>query len=717
MSKKISLQIGEMSCVNCSNAITKAVKKIDGVQEANVSFATSEGIFTYDENKTSQKDIEARIEKIGYKVLKQEDNTDDAKTVLAKVLLSFILTIFLHFAHHLNLPHLITNIAIFIAASIVQFGCGGSFYTRSFKALRNGTLDMNVLVVLGTSAAYFYSAFVLILPNLFPENLRFIYFDGAAMIITFVLFGRYLEARAKVKATGFMKELLSLTPKKAILLKNGENKEIAMEELNIGDIIEVKSGQNIALDGIVVNGEGEVDTSMIDGEPIPKFTKTGDKVIGGTILKFGYLHVRIEKLYQDTILFEIIKLLKDAENKKMPIARLADKIASIFVPIVIVISLITFIVWSILGNMQIAILSSIGVLIISCPCALGLATPIAIVTGIGRGAKEGIFIKNPEILEIISKIKFAVFDKTGTLTKGNIRVFESTILDKELLGIFASLEAKSEHPISRAIVDFAKKNRISENYDIQNLEIKSGFGITGVHKDKTVAIGTANLMNALKIDMSEAIKQQYEKGLEYGKTTILASFDNKIAGVFYLEDEIKNGAKELVDYLKSKNIEPIILTGDKKAPSLFLAKNIGIENIISEVLPQEKFEKIKSLQKDGLVLFVGDGINDSLSIKQADIGIAMNSGSDIAKESGDIIIINNDLISVKKSIELSRATLRVIKQNLFWAFIYNTIGIPLAAGVFYFVNITLTPAIAGAAMSISSVTVVLNSLRLRVKRF
>ncbi|MDR1285836.1 MAG: heavy metal translocating P-type ATPase [Campylobacteraceae bacterium] len=717
MSKKISLQIGEMSCVNCSNAITKAVKKIDGVQEANVNFATSEGIFIFDENKTSQKDIEAKIEKIGYKILRQEDNTDNAKTVLIKVLLSFVLTIFLHFAHHLNLPHLITNIAVFIAASIVQFGCGGSFYIRSFKALRNKTLDMNVLVVLGTSAAYFYSAFVLILPNLFPENLRFIYFDGAAMIITFVLLGRYLEARAKVKATDFMKELLSLTPKKAILLKNGENKEIAVEELNIGDIIEIKSGQNIALDGVVVNGEGEVDTSMIDGEPIPKFTKIGDKVIGGTILKFGYLHVRIEKLYQDTMLFEIIKLLKDAENKKMPIARLTDKIASIFVPIVIIISLITFIVWSVMGNMQIAILSSIGVLIISCPCALGLATPIAIVTGIGRGAKEGIFIKNPEILEIISKIKYAVFDKTGTLTKGNIRVFESTVSDKKLLDIFASLEAKSEHPISHAIVDFAKKNGINKNYDIQNLEIKSGFGVIGVCDDKTVAIGTAKLMNALKIDLGETFKQQYEKGLEDGKTTILASFDNKIAGVFYLEDEVKNEAKELVSYLKSKNIEPMILTGDKNAPSLFLAKRIGIEKIISEVLPREKFEKIKSLQKDGLVLFVGDGINDSLSIKQADIGIAMNSGSDIAKESGDIIIINNDLKSVQKSIELSRATLRVIKQNLFWAFIYNATGIPLAAGVFYFANITLTPAIAGVAMSISSVTVVLNSLRLRIKKF
>ncbi|MDR2099951.1 MAG: cadmium-translocating P-type ATPase [Campylobacteraceae bacterium] len=705
--KKISLQIGEMSCVNCSNAITKAVKKIDGVLEANVNFAAGEGVFIYDDKKTSQEIIEAKIEKIGYKVLKQ-DESGGTKILLLKLLLAFVLTLFLHFAHHIGLSHLMAGIVIFIAASAVQFGCGSSFYAHSFKALKNQTFDMNVLVALGTSAAYFYSAFVSVLPELFPENMRFVYFDGAAMIITFVLFGRYLEVKAKVKAVGFMKELLSLTPKKVLLMKNGGSKEIALEEIRIGDIIEVKSGQNIALDGTVIDGEGDIDASMINGEPLPKFTQKGDKVIGGTTLKLGYLHIRVEKVYQDTVLSQIIKLLKEAENKKMPIARLADKAAGVFVPSVIAVSVVTFIVWSALGNMQMAVLCSISVLVISCPCALGLAAPIAVVSGVGVGAREGIFIKNPEVLEIISKIKFAVFDKTGTLTKGDIKVSQSTIDDKKLLGIFASLEAKSEHPISRAIVDFAKKNGVNESYDIQNIQIKPGFGITGIYQNQSVAAGNAKLMELLNIDLDFQ---------ESTKTTVWASLNGKIAGVFCFEDEIKSGAKELVGYLKSKNIEPIILTGDKQAPSSVLAKHIGIENVISEVLPHEKLEKIKLLQKNGLVLFTGDGINDSLSIKQADIGIAMNSGSDIAKNSGDIIIINNELASVKKSIELSRATLRVIKQNLFWAFIYNIIGIPLAGGVFYLANITLTPAIAGAAMSISSVTVVLNSLRLRLKRF
>ncbi|MDR2790579.1 MAG: heavy metal translocating P-type ATPase [Campylobacteraceae bacterium] len=713
--KKISLQIGEMSCVNCANAITKAVKKIEGISEANVNFAAGEGVFVYDDKKTSQEAIEAKIEKIGYKILKQNSG-NEAETIFVKVLISFVLTLFLHFAHHLNMPHFITDIFIFIAASIVQFGCGGSFYAHSFKALKNRTLDMNVLVALGISAAYFYSAFVFIAPNLFPENLKFVYFDGAAMIITFVLFGRYLEAKTKAKAADFMKELLSLSPKKAALLKDGKSKETTLEELRVGDIIEVKSGQNIALDGVIVEGEGEIDASMINGEAMLQYVKTGSKVVGGTTLKLGYIHVKIEKVYQNTMLFQIIELLKDAENKKIPIAKLADKASGVFVPTVIAAAVIVFAAWSIIGNMQMAVLCSISVLIVSCPCALGLATPIAIVAGVGRGAKEGIFIKNPEVLEIISKIKFAVFDKTGTLTKGDIKVSKSTITDKKLLCIFASLETKSEHPISHAIVEFAEKNGVNEWYDIQNLEIKAGLGVIGTYKNKAIAVGTLRLMELMKIDISKDIKRQYNGGLESGKTTILANFDDKIAGVFYLEDEVKSGAEKLISYLKSKKIEPIMLTGDKKTPSLHLAKRINIENVISEVLPQDKFETIKLLQNKGLVLFTGDGINDSLSIKQANIGVAMNSGSDVAKNSGDIIIMNNELNSVKKAIELSCATLKTIKQNLFWAFIYNIISIPIASGVLYFADITLTPAIAGAAMSISSVTVVLNSLRLKIKK-
>jgi len=715
--KKISLQIGEMTCVNCSNAITRAVKKIDGVQEANVSFAASEGIFVYDESKTSQAEIEAKIIKTGYKVLKQESGDESSNVLLLKVLVGFVVSVLLHFSHHLPLPHDTINIITLVAASIVQFGAGISFYTHSFKALRNKTFDMNVLVALGTSAAYFYSLFATLLPDIFLENMRFVYFDGAAMIITFVLFGRYLEARARTKATGFMKDMLSLMPKKATLLKGGVEKEVSLEELKRGDIIAIKSGQNIALDGVVVSGEGEIDTSMISGESMLKFAKKDDKVIGGTILKLGYIQVKVEKLYQNTVLFEIIKLLKDASSAKMPIARLADKISSIFVPAVIAISLLTFIVWSVMGDMRMAVLASISVLIISCPCALGLATPIAIVVGVGRGAKEGIFIKNPEVLEIISKIKFAVFDKTGTLTYGKVKVSQSTITDKEMLSIFASLEAKSEHPISYAIRNFAKDMGGRDDCEISNFSVKTGLGVVGVYQNAQIAAGTIELMSELRIEISDEIKRQYIEALNSGKTTILAAINGEVVGLFRLQDEIKKDAGELVEFLNSQGIEPIILTGDKKAPAEFIAAQMGIKNVISEVLPQEKFEKIKLLQKEALVLFVGDGINDSLSIKQADIGIAMNSGSDIAKESGDIIIMNNELVSVKKSIELSKTTLRLIKENLFWAFVYNIIGIPLAAGVLYSAGITLTPAIAGAAMSISSVTVVLNSLRLKIKRF
>jgi Cu+-exporting ATPase len=707
--KKIFLQIGEMSCVNCSNAVERTVKKIDGVKEANVSFSSGEGVFVYDDNKTSSQAIEAKIEKIGYKILRQNDKEENSKSILAKVILSAVLTLFLHFAHHLGLSHQNADIMVLIAATIVQFICGFGFYKHTFKALSNKTLDMNALVALGTSAAYFYSIAVFARPLLFPENMRFFYFDGAAMIITFVLFGRFLESRAKFKATNFINELLLLSPKKAALV-NG--KELKSEELKKGDIIEVKSGQNIALDGVVVYGEGEVDASIMNGEATLGFVKPGDSVLGGTILKVGYIHVRVEKEAQDTLLFEIVRLLKDASGKKMPIARLADKIASVFVPSVMLIALLTFIVWSVIGNMQMAILSFISTLIISCPCALGLAVPIAIVAGVGRGAKEGILIKNPEVLEIMSKVKFAVFDKTGTLTKGDIKVSKSSV-NRKYLDIFASLEAKSEHPISYAIRDFAKSLGAKEDLKIENIRIKIGLGITGTYQNKIVAAGSHKLMQDLGIEFDKALKREYERDLEKGIATVFCAFENKIAGQFHLEDEIRDDAKAVVEYLNAKNIEPIMLTGDKKQSALFISQKIGIKNIIGEVLPQEKFEEIKKLQKRGSALFVGDGVNDSLSIKQADIGIAMNSGSDIAKKSGDIIIVNNKLIGVQKSVELSRATLRLVKQNLFWAFIYNIIGIPLAAGAFY-PSLHLTPAIAGAAMSVSSVIVVLNSLRLKI---
>lgn len=719
MSKeKFTTKIGGMTCVNCSNSIEKVIKKLDGVENVSVNFSTGIGAFTYDTNKVDEKKIEEKINKLGFKVLKNADiaKEKEDKKLLISFIIALIGTIFLHFFPHFlhDLPQNTIFYISFIVATIVQFGPGFRFYEHSCKSLKNRVFDMNVLVALGTSAAYFYSSVVVFFPNLFSENLQLVYFDGASMIITFILFGRYLEARARSKATNYMQTLLNLIPQKAnVVLDDNKIIQKNIEELKVGDVVLIKTGENISVDGIVVNGSGEVDTSLMNGESMPLYVKEKTDVLSGYKLLNGFLHVKVQKGYEDSSLAKVIELLSDANNKKMPIARVADKVSSIFVPSVILISILTFIVWFVIGDTKMAIIASISVLIISCPCALGLATPIAIVSGVSRGATEGIFIKNPEVLEIISKVKYAIFDKTGTLTKGNISVSSTSINDKYLLSIIASCEAKSEHPLSYAITNYAKQNDIDTSLQVENFKVISGLGISAICENKEVLAGSKNLLNKNNINISDEFLQDYQNKLFRGETTIFAVIDKKIIGLFSFSDEIKQDAKSLISFFKKQNIKTIMLTGDKLTPAKKVADEIGIDEVVAEVLPDKKYEKIKEFQENAKVLFVGDGINDSISLKQADIGIAMNNGADIAKEAGDIILIKNDLLSVKKSVNLSRNTMKIIKQNLFWAFVYNIIGIPLAAGIFY--PLTLTPAFAGAAMSISSVIVVLNSLRLRVK--
>ncbi|MDR0467902.1 MAG: cation-translocating P-type ATPase, partial [Campylobacteraceae bacterium] len=711
--RKFTANIGGMSCVNCSNSIEKVVKKLDGVESVSVNFSTGVGTFVYDTEKIDTEKIEEKINKLGFKVLKEiKNNENDEKKLLISFIIAVIGTIFLHFfSHFFHHPSNTILYISFIIATIVQFVSGFRFYGHSYKSLKNRVFDMNVLVALGTSAAYFYSCFVIFFPELFSENIRFIYFDGASMIIAFVLLGRYLEAKAKNRATNYMQTLLNLTPKKANVILNDEQivqKEI--DELQIGDTILVKAGENIGVDGIVIKGNGNVDTSLMSGEFMPLYAKENVAVSSGYKLLDGFLHIKVQKNYENSNLAKIIELLSDANNKKMPIARVADKVSSIFVPAIILISLLTLFVWLFIGDTKMAIIASISVLIISCPCALGLATPIAIISGIGRGAKEGIFIKNPEVLEIISKIKYAVFDKTGTLTQGKIEINNTTIKDRYLLSLIASCEAKSEHPISYAITNYAKQNGINTSLHVENFRTIAGEGISGVCDSKNILVGTKELLEKNGIDISTTLLRKYDEKLSIGQSAIFAAVDKENVGLFSFSDTIKESAKDLILFLKEQNIKTIMLTGDKFLSAQKVADKINIDEVVAEMLPDKKYEKIKEFQKNGKVLFVGDGINDSISLKQADIGIAMNSGADIAKESGDIILTNNDLSSVKKSINLSKNTMKIIKQNLFWAFIYNIVGIPLAAGIFY--PLTLTPAFAGAAMSISSIIVVLNSLRL-----
>jgi P-type Cu2+ transporter len=720
----IKLNISGMTCVNCSNGIEKAVNKLDGLESSKVSFASNEGEFYIDNKLLNKEVLIAKIKKLGYGVEEDLKALEKAKLMDYNKLrnifsISMSLTIVMFYFAFFPIENSQNNQYImFILATIVQFYAGRRFYTLAYKAVSNNNYDMNVLVALGTSAAYFYSVFVVFFPSLFPEELRFLYFDGAAVIISFILLGRLLEERSKAKATDFLKKLMDLAPLNATLIcEDGSFKTVLASELRVGDKVLIKTGEKISTDAVISKGSADIDTSMITGESMPVYKTIGDEVIAGTLNTTGVIEVVVLKQSNDTTLSKIIALLSIAQSKKLPISRFADNVANIFVPTVIIISILTFFAWYfIVGNALNAILASISVLVISCPCALGLATPIAIVSSVSKGAQEGILIKNPEILEIIKDIRYAVFDKTGTLTKGIISV-KDAVYEEKYLDILASLETKSEHPISKAVVVFAQTKNILTNKDFEDIQIIPGLGISAIYENKKVLIGSLSFLEKNGINLDSKYLDFYNTSLNSGSGVILASIDKECVAVFALEDSIKDGAKELIADLKAKNITPILLTGDNQITANSVAKELNIDKVYAQVLPDEKYKVIIELQKEAKVMFVGDGINDSPSIKQADIGITLNSGSDITKDAGDIILINNDLKAVSKSINLSIESMKVIKQNLFWAFIYNIGGIPLAAGIFYPIfGVMLTPMYAGIAMSFSSVTVVLNSLRLKFKK-
>ncbi|MDY3199506.1 MAG: heavy metal translocating P-type ATPase [Arcobacter sp.] len=725
MSKeKINLNISGMTCVNCSNGIERVVGKMKGLESSKVSFASNEGEFYINTEFLDKQSLINKIKKLGYGVEENLEALEKSKlkayNELKRVfILSASIAVIMFYFMFFPLENMRVNqYVMFALSTIVQFYAGARFYNLAFKALKNRNYDMNVLVALGTSAAYFYSVFVVLFPSLFPEHLRFIYFDGAVVIITFILLGRLLEERSKAKATDFLKKLMDLAPLNATLIcEDGSYKTILATQLKVGDKVLIKSGEKISTDALIKKGSADIDTSMLTGESMPIYKTIGDEVIAGTLNTSGVIEVEVLKESKDTTLSKIVELLSTAQSKKLPISRFADKVANIFVPTVIVISIVTFLIWFfIVGDTMDAILASISVLIISCPCALGLAIPIAIVSSVGKGAREGILIKNPEILELIKDIKYAVFDKTGTLTTGIISV-KDALYEESFLDILASLETQSEHPISKAVVNFAKAKNLACDKIFTDIQIIAGQGISANFEDKKVLIGNLDFLEKNEVLLENKYLEFYNKSLEEGSGVILASFDKKCVAVFALADTIKEGAKELIANLKAKDITPILLTGDNKTTANSVAQKLGIEKVYAQVLPDEKYKVIMELQKEAKVMFVGDGINDSPSIKQADIGITLNSGSDITKDAGDIILINNELSAVLKSINLSIESMKIIKQNLFWAFIYNAAGIPLAAGLFYpILGVMLSPMYAGIAMSFSSVTVVLNSLRLKFKK-
>ncbi len=568
---------------------------------------------------------------------------------------------------------------------------------------------MNLLVVIGTSAAYFYSLFVMFFPDLFPENMRHLYFEGAAAIITFVLLGRYLEVRSKNKATGFMKELLSLKPQKARIVVDGKELEIPAENLVVGDTVVVRPGEKIPVDGVITEGSCEVDQSMITGESMPVLKKVGDRVIGGTVNKTGVIYVRADRTGKDSVLSQIIKLLTEAQGKKPPIGRLADKITSFFVPVVLIISVIVFNLWYLIGdNLQLGFIAAVSVLIIACPCALGLATPIAVVVSVGRGAKEGILIKNPEVIEIVGKTNIAVFDKTGTLTEGKPTVIKAEVLNEENLKYLSALVKNSNHPLSVAI-----KNYLPDfNIKVTDFHQIPGKGIEGRVNGIHVLIGSRSFLKE---------KGLFDSQLEVFKdtgTVVYGAVDGKLTAVFLIADRLRSESKEVISKLKKLGFKTVLLTGDSKDIGEKIGREIGIDEVYTELLPDDKFKIISQFQKKGSkVIFIGDGINDAPAMGKADVGIAVSGASDIAKEAGDIILLKNDLRLIVKSVVLSKETVKIIKQNLFWAYIYNTLGIPVAGGMLYpFTGILLKPVFAGIAMSISSVSVVFNALRLQIKK-
>ncbi len=605
----------------------------------------------------------------------------------------------------------------FIIASIIQFYGGYEFYKSSFMSLKNKLADMNLLVSLGTFSAYFYSLLVLLFPSFFPENMRHVYFEGSSAIITFVLLGRYLEQKSKLKATDFMKNLLSLKPTYATIIVDGKEYQVKAENIVKGDIVIVRPGDKIPVDGIIIEGQTEVEQSFLTGESNLVYKKKGNEVLGGSINKVGVIKIKATKNSKDSVLNQIINLLLETQSKKPKIGQLADRISQVFVPSVLIFAIIIFNIWYYLEYpLNFAFTTALAVLVIACPCALGLATPIAIVNIVGRAAKEGILIKNPEVIENLKGIGIVIFDKTGTLTEGKFQIVDTLYKgSKEELEMILSLEKDISHPISQSIVNFMEENGFNF-VNISQKQILAGRGITGIFENKKLYIGNKKLFEEIGINISDEFLEFLKKNEENGYTVIFGAVDDRIVLTLAISDSIKKEAFEVVKWFKNKGIKTVLLTGDNEKVAKNVAKTLGINEVYWQLTPIDKYNFIKNLKSDyeKSIVFVGDGINDAPAMAECDVGIAVESASDITKDAGDIILLNSNLKGVIKAVVLTEKGLKIIKQNLFWAYVYNLIGIPVAAGFLYPIfGILLNPMYAGMAMAFSSITVVLNALRLR----
>jgi Cu+-exporting ATPase len=735
--EKITIAIGGMTCAACVNRIEKGLRKIEGVTDAQVNLATERATLLYHSEKAGKSEFRKTVEGLGYEVRgfeeeatadrEAEARTREIRLQKRKFVISAVLAAAIFFG---SMPEwfpwwpgfLQNHLTLFLLTTPVQFWAGWQFYRGFWLALKHRTSDMNTLIAVGTSAAYLYSTAVTFFPQWFrARGLGLgIYYDTSAMIITLILLGKLLEAIAKGHTSSAIRRLMGLQAKTARVVRNGQEMDIPVEEVRKGDGVIVRPGEKIAVDGMVLEGNSAVDESMLTGESLPVEKHAGDPVMGGTINKTGSFKFEATKVGKDTALAQIIKLVEEAQGSKAPIQRLADRVASVFVPTVISIAIGTFAVWMIFGpkpGFTLALLNFVAVLIIACPCAMGLATPTAIMVGTGRGAENGILIKGGESLETIHRVNTILFDKTGTLTQGRPAVTD-IVAEKgfdrtQVLEWAASAEKGSEHPLGEAIVRAAEEKGLGLK-PVDAFEAIPGQGIKAKINGEAILLGNLKLMEENGVEL-DGLERDLERLAGEGKTPMLVARNHSAAGIIAVADTLKPYSKEAVEALQRMGLEAVLITGDNERTGKAVAAQMGINRVLAEVLPWEKSQQVKRLQEEGkVVAMVGDGINDAPALAQADVGIAIGTGTDVAMESSDITLITGDLRAVVTAIQLSKRTIRTIRQNLFWAFFYNVLGIPIAAGILYpFWGILLNPMIASAAMAMSSVSVVSNSLRLR----
>lgn len=753
--KKVKFDVQGMTCSSCSAHVEKAVKKLDGIKDVNVNLLSNNMIVEYDENVVNNEKIIYSVVEAGYgasisgkekTLTKKESNKEDnIKSMKNRLIISicFLIPLMYIAMHHMlyewfkipipqiinTLFHGTTNAINFAFTQLLLLipiiYVNRNYFIVGFKRLFKGTPNMDSLIAIGSSAATIYGIFAIYMMGygLGHNNLELvnkymtdIYFESAGTILTLITLGKYLETKSKTKTSDAINKLINLVPKTATVIRQEKEIQVLVEELIEGDIVVIKPGSSIPVDGIVIEGTSLIDQASITGESILVLKKVGDNVISGTINKNGYLKIRATKVGDNTTLSQIIKLVEEASNSKAPISKIADKVSGIFVPVVIGIALLSFIVWVILGQtFEFALTTAIAVLVISCPCALGLATPVAIMVGTGKAAENGILIKSAESLELLHLVDTVVLDKTGTITNGKPKVSDiiSKIDEKELLKIAGSLEKSSEHPLAEAVLEKAKEDKIALS-EVEEFIAVSGRGVKGNIAGKIYYGGNKAFLEENNINLENILKEA-DKLLEQGKTVLYFATEQEVIGIIAVIDQVKESSYKAIKELKRRNIDVVMLTGDNTKVAQTIGNELKIDNVIAEVLPQDKEKEVSKLQKQGKkVAFVGDGINDSPALARADVGIAIGSGTDIAIESADVILMKDNLLDVVTSIKLSKAVIKNIKMNLFWAFFYNSIGIPIAAGVFYFsLGLKLNPMLGALAMSLSSVCVVTNALRLR----